>query len=1125
MRKNSLSAILRRSTIWPLLIILPLVAGFGLLELRKVLESIAWEKFAGIPAEILAREGTLRRSAEATTVLAPQVETQLKLFAPEVRIVQRGRMGELFTLFGEELPAGLHFPPGENDEILEKLGKPLFCEVSEGIFRRPLCVLESVKDVSPPRQIGIWIDPFAGVPTGVLVVYLLLLSPIVLAGCIAMGRLRARVFSPIRRMVEELDVFIGSDNPPQANRYETGAEPEICKLSQQMIRATAAKARGAAERGNLRRELLSEVVHDLRAPLGNVFLMLHSNRLTSSPEFQLDFRREVSKATAGQGHLIDFLRKLSKNDLDSVELQIEPIQLNEIAEEIIQTKAHDARLRNGSIELRSAPSLPPVLVDRGLIERVLVNLIDNALAHGGDGRDLRVVVEIEAVAAGVHVSVSDNGVGIPEAELQKLFSRFYRVEKTCQPSAGGFPNRSESTGLGLSIVQRILGLHHTRCIVSSEPGAGSRFSFLLYHQAERTIPKVSSELGSARGKNIVEGMRRDAAELLRHGQLSALATAFAISLPAVFGLQKQVETLIWLLLVILLHALPRFFCIPSRRAQSELFLLSGYLLFRAIIIGGTGLFLYSDDRFMKTWAAACVGLHVGATLGRNGLVSLGSIYSLFLAGLVVASRFIGKPTDLSFLFFGLGVVLAFSHLYASRPSAYRRIHTRTAFDFLILISAGSVLHVIGCYLLASSVLHEISRKELLAFANQFRNLDELEILPGKESFEGILSYLGSGSLLNPGFVVMPLFAEVRSEDISQLVPALLPNGKDLPLEGYYPLFRMRGDLPYLVLGQPKINDQLYTFAITAFSDRLRTSTRGVLSDAAAGQAFFGLIAACVIILPWIQLSLRRIDTEMSLLMTRAKVQPYAAGILPPHSLKIAEFQEVQQRWDTVFLKYSVEESHIRQGDEETLLIVTVLLETLEGLFRELESFESRIQDAEPLSDLLIQKFLQIVARYRSFAEDMLDLARLGEESPSLERSNIDLRSVLDELLLAFAAGMPWQRVTIRLCAPEMLIVHTHPELLQRTLSQLIRRTLGELPRRSLRIEVQQSEGRILIAIVGEESVALESTAVSSRLEQLVLKRRLTALGGNITESQGGFNLSILPARETEIPLSAGKGER
>jgi signal transduction histidine kinase len=110
-----------------------------------------------------------------------------------------------------------------------------------------------------------------------------------------------------------------------------------------------------------------------------------------------------------------------------------------------------------------------VNADIGLVERVLENLIGNALRHTPTGGEIKVALSIKDTE--VEIEVHDNGIGIPQSELQNIFDRFYQVDN--------MERNSHHAGLGLSIAQHIVAMHGGKIRVVSEPGLGSSFFFSL----------------------------------------------------------------------------------------------------------------------------------------------------------------------------------------------------------------------------------------------------------------------------------------------------------------------------------------------------------------------------------------------------------------------------------------------------------------------------------------------------------------------------------------------------------------------------------------------------------------------------------------------------------------------
>ncbi len=227
------------------------------------------------------------------------------------------------------------------------------------------------------------------------------------------------------------------------------------------------------ETDRLRRELVSNVSHDLRTPLssmhGYVETLLIKND-TLDAEERRRYLEITRKHTLRLGRLVSDLFELSKLESASIHPNREPFSLAELLHDVAQEFELAAREKGIDLVIEALPKGATVVADIGLVQRVLENLLRNALKYTPEGGEVRVTLEPrdESVA----VAVADTGCGIAEADLERIFDRFYRSENA--PETDG-----DSAGLGLAIVRRILDLHGSRITVRSKPDEGTRFEFRL----------------------------------------------------------------------------------------------------------------------------------------------------------------------------------------------------------------------------------------------------------------------------------------------------------------------------------------------------------------------------------------------------------------------------------------------------------------------------------------------------------------------------------------------------------------------------------------------------------------------------------------------------------------------
>jgi signal transduction histidine kinase len=223
----------------------------------------------------------------------------------------------------------------------------------------------------------------------------------------------------------------------------------------------------------LRRELVANISHDLRSPFASIQGYVETILMKGDSISKEELRRyleTIMNDSRSLNRLIDELFELSKLDAKQVHPNPEAFSLSELVQDVVSKFGPQAEKLKVSLRAEIPHRLCTVEADIAMTERVLSNLVENALKF--TGADGTVELRLTERDGTVRVSVVDNGKGIPEEEIPLLFKRFYRVDKSRSREVPG-------SGLGLAISQKIMELQESRIEVRSEPGSGSTFFFDL----------------------------------------------------------------------------------------------------------------------------------------------------------------------------------------------------------------------------------------------------------------------------------------------------------------------------------------------------------------------------------------------------------------------------------------------------------------------------------------------------------------------------------------------------------------------------------------------------------------------------------------------------------------------
>lgn len=175
-------------------------------------------------------------------------------------------------------------------------------------------------------------------------------------------------------------------------------------------------------------------------------------------------------------HIVQDLLTLSRLDAGNTDLVLSRFPFGEAIESVVRANALNAKQRKHELVYDAPESLPLIVGDRSRLEQVMMNVIGNAIKYTPDGGHIRVTAGVEEHT--VWMDVSDDGIGIPEKDRERIFDRFYRVDKARSRESGG-------TGLGLSIARELVQRHQGSIGLVPHEGKGTTIRLILPISQER----------------------------------------------------------------------------------------------------------------------------------------------------------------------------------------------------------------------------------------------------------------------------------------------------------------------------------------------------------------------------------------------------------------------------------------------------------------------------------------------------------------------------------------------------------------------------------------------------------------------------------------------------------------
>lgn len=233
----------------------------------------------------------------------------------------------------------------------------------------------------------------------------------------------------------------------------------------------------------MKTELVSMVAHELRSPLTSISgfseLLLDPN---TAPEQTREYATIILKESNRLNELINKFLDISKIESGKIQMRKIPVDLKLLIAKVLEYNGQLANKKNIQVEIKAPPHISEVMVDKDMMEQVVLNLFSNAVKYSPE--NARITIRVFENKNNVGFEVEDTGYGIPENALPRIFDKFYRVSDNEQVQ------EVQGSGLGLALVKQIVEIHNGDIRVQSSVGEGSTFTVTLPKTATTTPKKL-----------------------------------------------------------------------------------------------------------------------------------------------------------------------------------------------------------------------------------------------------------------------------------------------------------------------------------------------------------------------------------------------------------------------------------------------------------------------------------------------------------------------------------------------------------------------------------------------------------------------------------------------------------
>ncbi|MFZ1280812.1 MAG: ATP-binding protein [Ignavibacteriaceae bacterium] len=297
-------------------------------------------------------------------------------------------------------------------------------------------------------------------------IFLLLVVGIIILNLI--GRRRIKEINEIKEIISSI----------RQNKFESSTEIFLSKYLdkleneiKQMFEKTKSDIEYLERLQKMRSQFLANVSHELRTPIFAIqgYIETLLNGALNDPKVNKHFLEKAEHHTVNLSNLLNDLIDISMIESGEMRMSYRYFDISDFIKNIVNEFSLIAEEKNIQIIFNPPNTGLQVFGDKERLRQVFVNLIQNAIKYTDEGN---VEILLEEEKKSVNINVIDTGIGIPQEDIDRIFERFYRVDKARSKAVGG-------TGLGLAIVKHIIDAHSSKIIVESVYGKGSRFSFKL----------------------------------------------------------------------------------------------------------------------------------------------------------------------------------------------------------------------------------------------------------------------------------------------------------------------------------------------------------------------------------------------------------------------------------------------------------------------------------------------------------------------------------------------------------------------------------------------------------------------------------------------------------------------